>query len=61
MGDRIVVMKDGLVQQIADPLNLYDKPKNRFVAGFSRTPSNGILRTYVTCEIECRRCSSCPR
>jgi multiple sugar transport system ATP-binding protein len=30
MGDRIVVMKDGRVQQIADPINLYDRPANRF-------------------------------
>ena len=38
MGERIVVMKDGLVQQIADPLSLYDAPVNRFVAGFIGTP-----------------------
>ena len=38
MGTRIVVMKDGLVQQIDTPLNLYNKPKNKFVAGFIGTP-----------------------
>jgi len=38
MGQRIVVMKDGFVQQIADPLTLYDSPSNRFVAGFIGTP-----------------------
>ncbi len=38
MGDRICVMKDGLVQQVADPLNLYDQPVNKFVAGFIGTP-----------------------
>jgi multiple sugar transport system ATP-binding protein len=38
LGDRIVVMKDGLIQQIADPLTLYDRPLNRFVAGFIGTP-----------------------
>jgi multiple sugar transport system ATP-binding protein len=38
LGDRIVVMKDGLIQQIADPITLYDKPVNRFVAGFIGTP-----------------------
>jgi multiple sugar transport system ATP-binding protein len=38
MGDRIVVMDKGLVQQIADPLALYDQPANRFVAGFIGTP-----------------------
>ena len=38
MGDRIVVMKDGLMQQVADPITLYDQPANRFVAGFIGTP-----------------------
>ena len=43
MGDRIVVMKDGLIQQVADPLGLYDKPKNRFVAGFIGSPSMNFI------------------
>lgn len=38
MGDRIVVMKDGLIQQVADPITLYDRPVNRFVASFIGTP-----------------------
>lgn len=38
MGDRIVVMRDGLIQQVADPLTLYDSPANAFVAGFIGTP-----------------------
>ncbi len=38
MGDRIVVMKDGLIQQAADPVTLYDQPINKFVAGFIGTP-----------------------
>jgi multiple sugar transport system ATP-binding protein len=38
MGDRIVVMKDGFMQQEADPITLYDLPSNRFVAGFIGTP-----------------------
>ena len=38
MGDRIVVMKDGLLLQTSDPLNLYEKPVNKFVAGFIGTP-----------------------
>ncbi len=38
MGDRIVVMKDGLVQQVASPLELYDHPCNRFVASFIGSP-----------------------
>lgn len=39
MGDRIVLMKDGFVQQIASPLEIYAKPVNRFVAGFIGSPS----------------------
>ncbi len=48
MGDRIVVMKDGYVHQIDTPLNLYNHPINKFVAGFIGSPSmnfmNGIIR-----------------
>ena len=43
MGDRIVVMKDGLVQQVDTPLGLYNKPANMFVAGFIGTPSMNFL------------------
>ena len=38
MGDRICVMKDGLIQQVDEPLTLYDHPANLFVAGFIGTP-----------------------
>ena len=38
LGDRIVVMKDGLVHQCGTPLEVYDRPVNRFVAGFVGTP-----------------------
>jgi len=38
MGGRIAVMKDGIIQQVADPLPLYDAPVNRFVAGFIGSP-----------------------
>jgi multiple sugar transport system ATP-binding protein len=38
LGDRIVVMKDGVVQQCATPLTVYANPANRFVAGFVGTP-----------------------
>ena len=38
MGDRIVVMKDGFIQQVATPLELYDHPVNLFVAGFIGSP-----------------------
>src|ERR671915_1449849 len=43
MGDRIVVMNDGRVQQIDTPLNLYDRPRNRFVAGFIGSPAMNFL------------------
>ncbi len=38
MGDRICVMKDGVIQQVDGPLSLYDRPGNRFVAGFIGSP-----------------------
>ena len=43
MGDRIVVMKDGLVQQVDSPMGLYTKPVNMFVAGFIGTPSMNFI------------------
>jgi multiple sugar transport system ATP-binding protein len=39
LGDRVVVMKDGLVQQVGDPLELYNQPANKFVAGFIGSPA----------------------
>ena len=43
MGDRIVVLKDGHVQQIAPPLTLYNAPANRFVAGFIGSPAMNFV------------------
>jgi multiple sugar transport system ATP-binding protein len=43
MGDRIVVMKDGRVEQNGSPLDLYDHPANMFVAGFIGSPSMNFL------------------
>ena len=43
MGDRIAVMKDGLVQQIDTPMGLYNRPVNIFVAGFIGTPSMNFV------------------
>ncbi len=48
MGDRIVVMHDGLVQQVDTPLNLYEKPANLFVAGFIGSPAMNFLRGRLT-------------
>jgi multiple sugar transport system ATP-binding protein len=39
LGDRVVVMKDGFVQQVGEPLELYNEPANRFVAGFLGSPA----------------------
>jgi multiple sugar transport system ATP-binding protein len=47
MGDRIVVMKDGLIQQTADPIALYDKPVNRFVAGFIGSPPMNFVKGAI--------------
>ncbi len=48
MGDRIVVMKDGVVQQVDAPLGLYNHPANMFVAGFIGTPSMNFLQAKIT-------------
>ncbi len=47
MGDRIVVMRDGLVQQVDSPLNLYEKPANLFVAGFIGSPAMNFIEATV--------------
>src|SRR6202046_4352575 len=39
LGDRVVVMRDGRVQQVGDPMELYNEPANRFVAGFIGSPA----------------------
>lgn len=47
MGDRICVMRDGTIMQVADPLNLYLSPDNLFVAGFIGSPPMNLLRGRV--------------
>ena len=47
MADRIVVLRDGLVEQIGSPLELYSKPNNRFVAGFIGSPQMNFLEATV--------------
>jgi len=47
LGDQIVVMKDGLIQQIADPISLYESPVNRFVAGFIGSPPSNFLKGKI--------------
>ncbi len=43
MGDRVAVMKDGVLQQVDSPLALYDNPKNLFVAGFIGSPAMNLM------------------
>ena len=47
MGDRIVVMKDGFIQQVDTPQNLYDLPCNEFVAGFMGSPQMNFVDATV--------------
>src|SRR5581483_7633200 len=57
MADRIVVMHDGIVEQIGAPLELYDRPQNLFVAGFIGSPAmnflKGAIRANGRLEFEC--------
>ncbi len=48
MGDRVAVMKDGILQQVDTPLSLYDKPANLFVAGFIGSPAMNLMAGKVT-------------
>src|SRR5688572_15172797 len=48
LGDRVVVMKDGWVQQVGEPLELYNTPANRFVAGFIGSPAMNFIDATLT-------------
>src|ERR1700689_722365 len=48
LGDRVVVMKDGVVQQGGEPLELYNQPANKFVAGFIGSPAMNFAAVTVT-------------
>jgi len=48
LGDRVVVMKDGMVQQEGAPLELYQHPANRFVAGFIGSPAMNFIPVTIT-------------
>jgi multiple sugar transport system ATP-binding protein len=50
MADRIVVMRDGVVEQAGLPLDLYDRPSTSFVAGFIGSPSMNVLRGTIRTE-----------
>src|SRR5213082_3409979 len=48
LGDRVVVMKDGWIQQVGEPLDLYSRPANKFVAGFIGSPSMNFIDVSLT-------------
>src|SRR5438034_6341438 len=48
LGSRVVVMKDGWVQQVGEPLEIYSKPSNKFVAGFIGSPSMNFISVTLT-------------
>src|SRR4051794_17754175 len=50
LGDRVVVMRDGRVQQVGDPMELYNEPANRFVAGFIGSPAMNFASVRVATE-----------
>jgi multiple sugar transport system ATP-binding protein len=50
MGDRVAVLKDGLLQQVDTPRNLYDRPGNVFVAGFIGSPAMNLVEVPVTSD-----------
>jgi multiple sugar transport system ATP-binding protein len=47
MGDRVAVLKDGILQQVDSPRNMYDRPRNVFVAGFIGSPAMNLLTLPV--------------
>ena len=47
LGDRVVVMKDGLIQQVGEPLELYNNPANKYVAGFIGSPAMNFADTMI--------------
>ena len=47
MGDRVAVLKDGILQQCDTPRNMYDTPKNVFVAGFIGSPAMNLVQTTI--------------
>jgi multiple sugar transport system ATP-binding protein len=50
LGDRVVVMRDGRVQQVGDPMELYNEPANRFVAGFIGSPAMNFAPVRIAAE-----------
>jgi multiple sugar transport system ATP-binding protein len=53
MGDRVALLKDGLLQQVDTPRHLYDKPENTFVAGFIGSPAMNLFDVQLTEQGAC--------
>src|SRR5881227_831023 len=47
LGSRVVVMRDGWVQQVGEPMEIYSRPQNRFVAGFIGSPAMNFIPTSI--------------
>jgi multiple sugar transport system ATP-binding protein len=58
LGDRVVVMKDGVVQQVGEPLELYNAPATKFVAGFLGSPAMNFANVTVSERDGALRCVS---
>jgi multiple sugar transport system ATP-binding protein len=52
LGDRVVVMRDGVVQQVGEPLELYNAPTNRFVAGFIGSPAMNFATVTIAADTD---------
>jgi len=50
LGTRVVVMKDGYVQQVGEPLELYGRPANKFVAGFIGSPAMNFVEVSISSD-----------
>ena len=48
LGSRVVVMKDGFVQQVGEPMEIYSRPQNKFVAGFIGSPAMNFIPSTIT-------------
>jgi multiple sugar transport system ATP-binding protein len=53
LGDRVVVMKDGKIQQVGTPLDIYNRPANKFVASFVGAPAMNFLPVDIVVENGC--------
>ncbi|WP_020188261.1 sn-glycerol-3-phosphate ABC transporter ATP-binding protein UgpC [Methylopila sp. 73B] len=58
LGDRVVVMKDGLIQQVGAPLDIYNRPVNRFVAGFMGAPAMNFIAVDLVSEGDVTRATA---